>query len=104
MSESLSCWNCGSDLADLPLPLSRHDHCEACGEPVHCCRMCRHYDRHAAEQCREDRADVPANKETANFCEFFSPNPGRGRAEPDSAAARAKAQLDALFGGGDPPE
>lgn len=101
MSEPLSCWNCAADLGDLPRPLSRHEHCERCGEPVHCCRMCRHYDPGVADQCREDRADVPANKETANFCEYFSPREGAGQSAGDDAAARARARLDDLFGGSD---
>lgn len=106
--EVLSCWNCGERLDDVPLPVSRHEYCTQCAEAVHCCRMCIHYDRDVADQCREDRAEPPTDKETANFCDYFSPrfSAGGGTAGAESGAGRsrqeeARAKLDALFGGGD---
>jgi hypothetical protein len=95
----LSCWNCGTSLDDLPRPISRHANCPQCFTEVHCCRMCRHYDVKATEQCQEERAEPPTNKEVANFCEWFEPRTGAYRARRTDAQDRARAKLDALFGG-----
>lgn len=83
------------------MPISRHANCPDCFTELRCCRLCVDFDPGVAEQCREDRADPPSNKEGANFCEFFRP---RGGAFAEKGAARgdaARARLDALFGGTD---
>lgn len=96
MSSTLHCWNCGSELTTLVLPVSRRADCPECRAELHCCRMCRHFDRDRPEQCREERAEPPANKEVANFCDWFEPAAGlTGVLAPEE---RARAHLDALFG------
>ena len=103
-SVSLRCWNCAADLASVPLPISRHEFCKACGEALHACRQCRLYDARG-RGCGEPRADVPTDPSTANFCEWFEPaNLGAaaaGSSDRQSAADRARAELEALF---KPPE
>jgi len=100
MSTAMICWNCAAVLDQVLLPVSRHEYCPACSEAVHCCRLCVHYAPSRAESCAEDRAEPPTNKETANFCDFFSPMRGASRAtQEDEAQAKARAKLDALFGG-----
>ena len=99
MTDTLSCWNCGTALTQVLVPVSRHEFCPQCAEAVHCCRMCIHFSPDAVDQCREDRADPPTLKESANFCDFFSPRFGSeesGRSKQDET----RAKLDALFGGG----
>ena len=39
-------------------------------------------------------------KARANFCEYFEPQSGAYQARDESPAAKAKVQLDALFGAG----
>jgi hypothetical protein len=98
----LACWNCGASLASVPLPISRHQYCDGCGEPLHCCRQCRHFDPRAATQCAMEPADPPTNKESANFCDWFEPALSAGAAGAAGTRdkqAEAKAKLDALFGG-----
>jgi len=95
----LRCWNCGTTLDGIPLPLSRHEHCPQCFEALHCCRLCRHYRPNASITCDEDRADPPTNKENANFCDFFRPRRNAYGAERGERSRDAKARLDALFGG-----
>ena len=96
----LVCYACGADLEEVPLPISRHANCPGCYTELHCCRMCTEYDPGVADGCRDDRADPPHNKEGANFCEFFKPR--SGLAAPRSGKAdSARAELDALFGGGE---
>ena len=61
--------------------------------------MCEYYDVRVAMSCRETVAEEVKNKERANFCEYFAAKAGAyGGYEDVSRAARA--QLDALFGGG----
>jgi hypothetical protein len=98
MATNLYCWNCGAALDQVLLPVSRHEFCPGCAEAVHCCRMCRHYDALAVDQCREDRAEPPNDKTTANFCEYFEPRTGGDAEAPEDAAAQARARLDDLFG------
>jgi hypothetical protein len=99
----LQCWNCGQSLADLPKPISRHEHCPKCFEAVHCCRLCRHYRSDASITCLEDRADPPVNKENANFCDWFRPDPGAYSGERQDRSASARSKLDSLFAASDEP-
>jgi hypothetical protein len=98
MTEQLMCWNCGAVLDEVPMPLSRHEHCPRCFEALHCCRLCRFYDPGISQQCSEDRAEPPANKEGANFCDWFAPRHGGSGDAGEDRQAAARAKLDALFG------
>ncbi len=93
----LVCWNCGASVEHLPRPISRHANCEKCFEVLHCCRMCRWYAPGRPGDCDHDRADPPVEKESANFCEHFSPTK-RSFRESEAAGKRdAKNRADALF-------
>ena len=96
----LCCWNCGESVADVPLPISRHANCKHCFEVLHCCRMCRLFDTNRPGSCDEDRAEPPAEKEVANFCEFFMPV-SRFNVAADNVKRAAGSKLDALFGSND---
>ena len=103
MAEELVCWNCGASLTDQPLPLARLAECRACEAELHVCRQCRFYAPRHAEHCVEDRADPPLEKGRANFCDYFEPNPDAWQPpESDGETERARAELEALFGGPDP--
>ena len=102
MSE-LVCWNCGNSLSDYTLPLRRLEECRRCQAELHVCRMCEWYDISVAKHCREPIAEEVKDKQRANFCDYFKPRPGAFSSTPLDEAARAKSQLDALFGGGKPP-
>lgn len=94
----LQCWKCGTVLKDVLMPFSRYEECGVCKADQHVCRMCRDYDPQVADACREDRADFVLDKDTANFCDFFRPNPHAYRKTDDAGAKDAKAKLAALFG------
>ena len=93
----LKCWNCGASLAELPRPITRHMNCPACFEDLHCCRMCGHFIDNATNPCADERAEPPAHKEGANFCDFFRPASDSYRAGRRERGERAKADLSALF-------
>ena len=93
----ITCWNCGELLADIPLPISRHDNCPECFTELHCCRLCRYYDPQIQDQCEEDAADPPANKEYGNFCEWFQPTSDAFQCTRILKKDDSAAKLDALF-------
>lgn len=97
-AKSLVCWKCGASLDDVPRPITRHSNCPSCYAELHCCVMCKRYDTRYTSKCSDERADPPVHKDSANFCEFFSPKPGAFDAGGDRASKRARGELKTLFG------
>lgn len=100
MTSQFQCWHCGATI-NATLPLSRREVCAACNADQHVCRMCQYYDAHVSDQCREDRAETVTDKERANFCDYFSPNPNAYKNTDNQKQNAARAKLDALFGNGE---
>jgi hypothetical protein len=98
MDHGLRCWKCGVSLADYSLPLRRLEECRACHAELHVCRMCEFYDTSKAKHCRETIAEEVKDKQKANFCDYFKPTPDAYRPGAASAADKARAELEALFG------
>lgn len=82
----------------MPMPLQRRDECPACSTDLHVCRMCEFYDKSVAKSCREPVAEEVTDKERANFCDYFRALPGLHATGGTDEAARARAQLEAMFG------
>lgn len=101
MSHLVACYRCGTSLAHLSLPLSRQDSCPSCHAHLHVCRMCRSFDVSAHDQCLEDDAERVREKEQLNFCDYFVAAEGAFDASGQAAADAARAELDALFDGGE---
>jgi hypothetical protein len=99
----LVCWKCGASIADLSLPLRRLDECKQCGAELHACKLCEFYSTAVAKHCREPIAEEVKDKERANFCDYFKPRPGAYSDAGRDAASKAKAELEALFGGAKSP-
>jgi hypothetical protein len=95
------CWYCGSPVNE-PEPFSRSLVCAACGKDIRSCRNCRFYLSGARGDCSETSAERVADKERANFCDWFSLNPkyrsetAGHRKDMDKATA-AKTAFDNLF-------
>jgi hypothetical protein len=96
------CHRCGHELHPVSA-IQRTDSCPHCRSDLKCCLNCRLHDPGANNQCREPQAEWVAEKDKANFCEFFEfretsalSHPGRGGARAD--ARNARAAFDALFG------
>jgi hypothetical protein len=98
MGHGLVCWKCGASLEDYSLPLRRLEECRACRAQLHACRMCVEYDTQYAKHCREPTAEEVRAKDQANFCDFFKPRPDAYDAGGMDAAAKARAELERLFG------
>ena len=111
-----ACHRCGA-CVDLD-PVGVRDVCDRCSGYFHCCRNCEFYEPGVHNDCREPNAEVVADKEQGNFCDFFrlgsAPRvanlsagyPGRNRdrdpEQPSAAralggASAARSKLDALF-------
>lgn len=64
------CWNCATPLApgtDFKAA------CPKCASPLHCCKMCAHFEPSTRFQCRKPIPARIAGKDLANECELFSP-------------------------------
>ena len=72
------------------------DECDLCSADLHVCRNCAFHDPSAYNECRESSAERVADRERANRCDYFSAGDRRGGAAGE-AAARSRADLDALF-------
>ena len=98
------CWRCGSELVDLLLPVSRREECPDCRAEVHACRMCQFYLDRPRHWCREERAELPAAADTANFCDYFAISERAATAAAGAVNRDARDALSALFEDGDAAE
>ena len=81
------------------MPLSRLSVCLKCGSELYVCLMCRFHDPKLNDGCREERAEHVQEKARANFCEYLEPRAGAREAKDTAPETKARAELDALFGG-----
>ena len=92
------CHHCGTAylLAGAP---GRSETCEKCRADLKVCLNCVHYDVRVAHQCRERRADPVAEKNAANYCEYFefAVRDWQPR-DADAREAAARDRLKQLFG------
>jgi len=95
---ALRCYRCGESLAELSLPLRRLDECPKCRVHLHVCRMCVNYAPRLPTQCKEQDAPEVRDKANANFCDYFKPSAAAFDPAGSAAEARARSELDALFG------
>jgi hypothetical protein len=70
MAMTRHCWKCGLEYTLAGNP-GRQETCFRCGSDLKVCRNCISYDSQVAEQCRDRRADLVAEKHLANYCEYF---------------------------------
>ncbi|MDR1587104.1 MAG: hypothetical protein LBS57_06590 [Treponema sp.] len=95
------CWYCGSPIT-AEEPFGRSLRCPNCGRDLRSCGNCRFYLPGARGDCSESGAEPPADKERANFCDWFSPD-GKyrvataGHKKDQNKAEAAKSAFDNLF-------
>jgi ribosome-binding protein aMBF1 (putative translation factor) len=70
MSAIQHCWKCGTPWSFNRAP-GRSETCLQCGADLKVCLNCASYDKKVAYQCRDRRAEEVAQKDMANFCEWF---------------------------------
>lgn len=89
------CHQCGWvwELSGQP---GRSEACPECRSDLRVCLNCESFDRRAAHQCRDRRAEPVMEKDRGNFCEYFemtSRGGGKGTSEGSDAAAKLKRLL-----------
>ena len=89
-----SCVFCGKEVV-LEFKIGRLHDCPYCGKYLHCCLQCRFYDRSYHNECRENQAQIVADKENANFCEFYEF--GRDIKMENKKIEETKNKLEGLF-------
>jgi len=94
------CFNCGHQTSPTQA-ITVESVCEKCGEDVHICRNCLHFDPGARWECRKEIPAPVRSKTVRNECALFTPQAvldatGR-RASGPAAAPDARAAFDALF-------
>ena len=93
------CWKCGTEYKLSGSP-GRLEICDHCNSDLKVCLNCVSYDSRAAYQCRDRRAELVAQKDLANYCEYFE-CARRVFAPPaadTSREAKAREQLKKLLG------
>ena len=95
------CWYCGLPVGKLE-SIGRSTRCTGCEKDIRCCRNCRFYLSGARGDCSEANAEPVADKERANFCDWFSLDPKfqgetAGRKQEMEQAKAARTAFDNLF-------
>jgi hypothetical protein len=93
------CHHCGWEwnLGRLP---GRTETCHQCQADLKACLNCASYDIRAAHQCRDRRAEPVADKQLANFCEYFefARREWKAPSQPEAREQKARDQLKKLLG------
>ncbi|MDR0300785.1 MAG: hypothetical protein LBI04_00535 [Treponema sp.] len=95
------CWYCGSPITDEE-PIGRSLRCNNCGKDLRACKNCRFYLSGARGDCRESSAEPQADKERANFCDWFSLDKkyrlqSAGQLDQQKKSNASRAAFDNLF-------
>ena len=91
-----ACFQCGQEIA-ADKRILREDECPHCSSDLRTCRNCRFFDPAVSNQCREPQADWVAEKDKANFCEFFVFADGTGPRAPARDASSGRERFNKLF-------
>jgi hypothetical protein len=75
--------------------------CSSCGEPLHNCVNCRHFDSSARFECRQEIESRLPSKRKANTCDSFAPKRTAEQTKDSTPnqPSDKKSAFDALFKG-----
>lgn len=88
------CNRCGQSLG---LSVAFDATCEGCGNDLHTCTNCAHFDTSAPNQCREPVVERIAKKAHRNRCELFAPKTTKEFDSDKPSPDDARAAFDSLF-------
>ncbi|MDR1948180.1 MAG: hypothetical protein LBQ38_02200 [Spirochaetaceae bacterium] len=82
--------------------MGRSLRCTDCGKDLRVCRNCRFFLPGSRGDCGESHAEMVADKERGNFCDWFSLDPRfrsatAGEPKTRNAAASARSAFNDLF-------
>ncbi|WP_298533367.1 hypothetical protein [uncultured Treponema sp.] len=92
------CKKCGKPISQTQI--FRTSTCEFCGADLHSCVNCKFYSPGSHYDCHETIDELVKDKESANFCDYFSVaqiDAGTGN-QGSSKSDQARAAFAALFG------
>ena len=91
------CWKCHKEIQVEKV--FRTSECPFCHADLHSCRACDFYAPGNHFECKESVQEVIADKEKANFCDFFRAKSfSTANTTAADKADKAKAMAAALFG------
>jgi hypothetical protein len=90
------CHRCEKEL-DATDRAERSATCPHCASYLHCCLNCSLYDPYAHNQCREPQSEYVADREKANFCDFFTFKESEPNGKKEQQAANARKACEELF-------
>jgi hypothetical protein len=94
------CTFCGSQLDDT-LEVFRSSLCPSCSRELKVCLNCRFYKKGAHWDCLETIPEPVAEKDRANFCDYFRFREGGAAAAPSPGRReQARDSFDKLFRNG----
>jgi hypothetical protein len=88
------CYHCG---ARLSLPLYRSSLCPACAREARVCLNCTFYEPGRQYDCREHIPEPVAEKDRANFCDYFRPGAGKGAGASTGDQSASRKAFEDLF-------
>jgi hypothetical protein len=94
----MKCYFCGADAGGEKI--YRSTLCASCGKDLKICLNCAFHSPGSHWDCRENIGEAVADKEQANFCEWFSPaDPSKQKISPSeqTKAENARSEFDKLF-------
>lgn len=90
-----NCWNCGEKLTAHDY--HREARCSGCSKATHSCRNCRFYEPGRSNDCTEPVAEFVADKERANFCDYFQPGTNFSGQDDQASAEDLLSAAEDLF-------
>ena len=100
-NEVVRCHVCGRSVQE-PGVIAPETGCPHCNAPLHCCRICKHFDTGARWQCRAEITEAVDAKSKANRCPEYNARlvldvTGRRTSTSRGGSNDPKSQFDNLF-------
>ncbi len=90
------CWKCGNNI-EVEF-VSRSSECSFCHASLHSCKNCMYFSPGSHYDCHESVDELVADKEKANFCDYFKARKSfSGVSNANKKAEDAKKLLSSLF-------
>ena len=91
------CWKCKKNTFNSTI--MRNSECPVCNADLHSCLNCKFYSESSHYECKETIEDFVSDKESRNFCDYFSPMQFFSPSDKQDKAQKAKDAFNSLFGG-----
>lgn len=93
------CYFCGKEIPQGER-VYRSSRCLSCGKDIKICLNCEFYSPGSQWDCREAVSEPVEEKDSANFCEYFSLAHTTRKTSEEEKRKSARSKFDNLFGNG----